>query len=41
MLDYEAKRIKFGEIIMQVKDTLSMKDFPVVVKTDCKNIRHV
>lgn len=26
---------------MQVKDTLSMKDFPVVVKTDCKNIRHV
>lgn len=26
---------------MQVKDTLKIKDFPVVVRTDCKNIRRI
>lgn len=26
---------------MQVKDTLKIKDFPVVVNTDCKNIRRI
>ena len=26
---------------MQVKGTLKMKDFPIVVKTDCKNIRRI
>lgn len=26
---------------MQVKDTLKIKDFPVVVRTDCKNIHRI
>lgn len=26
---------------MHVKDTLKIKDFPVVVRTDCKNIRRI
>lgn len=32
---------EYTEEDMQIKDTLKIKDFPVVVRTDCKNIRRI